>query len=158
MTLSRRACSPHPFQAQKDLWQAHHTLPEGLARHCLWHKYCSKCLPTSVMPLFKPDIYFPATPAECRTLVPEWAARKPPVSLQFGNSRLEQECWECICLQGCDSSHIHQYPAMAGLHSSVPRALGSSHKAYKMNSEPAALSTFLDHSLVTLTGCLLQLN
>lgn len=57
MTLFSRACSPHPFQAQKGLWQARCTLPYGLAHHCLWHGYCSKCHPTSVMLHFKPDIY-----------------------------------------------------------------------------------------------------
>lgn len=106
------------------------------------------------MPLFKPDIYVTATPAKRRTLVTEWAARKPPVSLQFEIPGLSRSA---VSAFACKDVTIPMYTSVQPCWArSVPRGLGSSHKAYMINSKLAALSTFLDHSLVT--GCLLSLN
>lgn len=88
--------TPFPSAGRSLARALHPSMRPGTSLACLWHR----CQPARVIPLFKPDIYMTAAPAKCRTLVTAWAARRPPVSLQFADSRLQQECCECICLQG----------------------------------------------------------
>lgn len=104
-----------------------------------------------VMPLFRAGIYITAAPACC------WLTGQPGNHQWVHNSQIPGFSRSAASAFACRdvTALMQQRTAMAGLHSSFPQWLGSSRK---MNSKPAALAKFLDHSLVTLTGCLLPLN